>query len=58
MMCVLNSQERCLDQFIELGTLFVLKFVRVWDLREWYRRVLLGMRLLSSATTRIGGLSS
>ncbi|PBK67979.1 S-adenosyl-L-methionine-dependent methyltransferase [Armillaria solidipes] len=34
MMCVFNSQERRLDQFIELGKRSGLKFVRVWDLRE------------------------
>ncbi len=34
MMCVFNSQERRLEQFIELGKRSGFKFVRVWDLRE------------------------
>lgn len=34
MMVLFNSQERHLEQFIELGKQAGLKFVRVWDLKE------------------------
>ncbi|SJL16444.1 uncharacterized protein ARMOST_19968 [Armillaria ostoyae] len=34
MMCILNSQERSLDHFVELGKEAGLKFVRIWDARE------------------------
>jgi len=34
MMVLCNSQERCLDHFVQLGKKAGLEFVKVWDVGE------------------------
>jgi len=34
MMILCNSQERCLDHFVQLGKKAGLEFVKVWDVGE------------------------